>query len=290
MKTYFKPLLAVYGAGLAIGLFCRILLKQSYIDLDTGFYTGGGTLVTVFNSVLAAVPLVTFISNRLKKADGDYPVYTRGNAVNVCALLTGAAVIAFAIVGAPKSELHQGYGPAFYEIRNYISLVLGVASGLAFIYIGIAGISKSGKIPLGGVLVIPAIWQIVMVIMRYNAYTTVTAISDHLLIVLFMLFASLFYMGQARTLSGQMRKDGRNYAIPAGLCASLCGFLLVIPNYVYVFTHVSPGLVAMTGIVRAYEMTMPTALFGWFESFYVLSASVYAAAFTLGLMRSIKKV
>lgn len=290
MKTYFKLLLALYGAGLAVGLFCRILLKQNYIDSATGFYSGGGVLVTVFNTVLAAVPLIMFISNRLKKTEGDYPVRTRGRALNALAVLTGIAIAAFAIAGAPESHLQQGYSQTFYEIRNYINLVLGVVSGLVFIYIGIAGALKSGETPLGGVTVIPAVWQTILLITRYNAYTTVVAISDHLLAVLFMIFASLFFMGQARTLSGQMRKDGRNYTIPSGFCASLCGFLLVIPNYVYVFSRPPSVPVSMVGFVKAYAMSMPTGLLGWFESFYVLLMSVYAAAFAVGLIRSIKRV
>lgn len=283
-------MLALYGAGLAVGLASRILLKQSYIDLETGFYAGGGLFVAAFNLVLAAVPLVMFISNRLKKSDGDYPVYTNSGAVNVLAVLTGAALTAFAVIGSPESNLHQGYSQSFYQIRGYISLVLGVAAGLAFVYLGISGMVGNGKSPLGGIIVIPAVWQIVTLIIRYNSYTTVTAISDHLLSVLFMIFSSLFLMGQARTLSGQMRRDGRNYAIPSGFCTSLCGFFLVIPNFVYVFTHQPVVPVSMAGPVRAYAMSMPTELLGWFECFYVLFMSVYSVAFTIGLMRSIKKV
>lgn len=290
MKTYFKILLGIYGVGLASALVCRIILKQSYMDLNTGLYTGGGALVPLFNAVLAAVPLAMFISNRLKKAEGDYPVYERGNAVNVLAVLTGAAAIAFALIGAPESQLHQEYSPVFYQIRDSVTLIFGVLAGLALILFGVAGILGKAKAVAGALLVLPAIWQMVLLITRFNSYTTVTAISDYLLAVLFMIFAALFFMGQARTLSGQMRKDGRNYAIPAGLCMSLCGFLLVIPNYIYVATHTSSGLIAMTGLIQAYAMSMPVALFGWFESFYVLLASIYAAVFTCSLMRSIKRV
>lgn len=290
MKTYFKILLALYGAGLAAGLICRIMLKQSYIDLYTGFYTGGGMLVTMFSIVLAAVPLVMFISSRLKKADDEYPVSGGGRALGAIAILAGIAITAFAVIGAPEAELHQNYSQTFYAVRNYLNLALGIASGLAFIYLGILWLLKSGIRPLGGIVVIPAVWQTVLLVSRFNGYTTVVAISDHLLAVLFMVFASLFFMGQARTLSGQMRKDGRNYSIPSGFCMSLCGLLLVIPNYIYVFTHPQQDLIRMAGLIKAYSLSMPTALFGWFESFYVLLISIYAAVFTISMIRSIKRV
>lgn len=288
MKTYFKLMLALYGLCLAVGMVCRVLLKQNYIDIDTGFYLGGVALVLVFNICLAAAPVIMFVSNRLKKADDDYAVYSRGRLASVFALAAGVSILLLAVIGSPESQLQQGYSPAFYEMRGYITRILGFLAGAAFLYLGFVGLTD--KRPLGGILIIPAVWQVVVLITRYNSYTTVTAISDHLLLVLFMVFSSLFLLGHARTLSNQMRKDGRNYAIPAGLCLSLCGFFLVIPNYVYVFTHVSPGIIRMMGFVRAYSTSMPTGLLGWAESFYILVMSVYTLSFTLGLIRSIKRV
>ncbi len=275
MKAYFKFILGLYWLALIVCGACRILLKLNFMDVATGFYKGGDFIVLIFNILLAAVPIILFASNRLEKTDDDYSVYTRGRAVNLLAILTGLTIIAFAVIGAPESYLQQGHSVLFYQIRDYVNIFLGVLSGLAFVYLGVSGVFGRNKPPFSLVVVIPAIWQLVLLITRYNSYTTVVSISDHLLLVLFMICASLFLMGQARTLCGHMRKDGRNYTIPAGLSVSLFGFMLTVPNYVYMLVNNSK---------------MPTALLGMLESAYILALSIYTLVFVTGLVRSIKKV
>lgn len=275
MKAYFKFLLTLYFAALAVCMACRIVLKLNYMDVFTGFYSGGDLYVLIFNLMLAAAVIPMFVTNRLKKPDDDYPLDDRNRAIALLCILTGAAMAAFAIVGAPESMLRQNYSELFYQLRGYVNIVLGLLSAAAFLYLGIGGVFGRKKPPHGLLAIIPAVWQIVILVLRYNYYTTVVSISDHLLIVLFMIFNSLFLMGMARTVCMQMRKDGRNYAIPSGLCASLCGFLLVIPNYIYML---------------AYSEPMPVVLMGVVESAYVLVMSLYALVFVISLMRSIKKV
>lgn len=268
-------MLGLYGAALLICGACRMLLKLRYMDSYTGFYEGGYLYVAVFNVLLAAVPVIMFVTNRLKKPDDDYPVDAKNRLLDGLMLLTAISVIAFAIVGPPASNLEQGHSAAFDQMRDYANMGLGLLSGLAFVYLGIGGVFGRKKTPLAGVVAIPAVWQMISLITRYNAYTTVTAISDHMLAVMFMVFHSLFLVGMARTVCSQMRRDGRNYAIPSGLCASLCGFLLVIPNYVYMAVYSSP---------------MPVRLLGLFESACILMMSVFALVFVVALMKSIKRV
>lgn len=275
MKIYFKAILGLYFVALAICGACRIILKLFYMDAATGFYSGGGLYVIIFNSVLAAAPLIMFISNRLKRADGDYPVYQRGRATGFMAFATGLATAAYAIIGPKQPPLEQGFSPALHEFGKKLNMVMGLLAAAALIYIGVTCVLGRFKAPNALIIAIPAIWQVLVVVTRFNGYTTVTTISDHLLAVLFMVFCSLFLIGSARTLSLQMRKDGRNYAIPSGLCVSLCGFLLVVPNLVYMVYERAP---------------MPSDMLGWAECAYVTAMSLYAAFFSVGLMRSIRRV
>jgi hypothetical protein len=97
-----------------------------------------------------------------------------------------------------------------------------------------------------------------------------------MLAVLFMLFCSMFLVGHARTLSGLARGDGRNYTIPTGFCAALCGFLLVAPNWLWAWMNETSRY--------------PALLLGTFESWFVFCMSVYAICFVLSLTRGIKKV
>lgn len=275
MKAYFKVIFGLYLVALLGGGACRMILKIFYIDVRTGFYYGGELYALILNILLVAVPVIMFVSNRLKRADGDYPVYQSGRALSVLALITGLTIALYAYVGPVQSSLEQGYSDTFYEISRYVSLTAGMLAAASFLYLGATGVFDRKKAPAALAIVFPAVWQVMLLIMRFNGYTTVTSISDHLLAVLFMVFCSLFLVGNARTLSLQMRKDGRNYAIPSGLCASLCGFLLVIPNIVYMIY---------------YSSDIPVKLLGLTECAYVAAMSLYAAVFSVGLMRSIKKV
>lgn len=279
MRAYLKFMLALYVSALLAAMALRVIFKLWYIDPATGFYLRGPVTsapVQIFNALVAAVPIIMFISSRLKRADGDFPLLVESRGCCVLALLTGLSLLGFATIGRPAVWLEQGYSPRTVEITGYLNLALGVLAALAFLYLGANGMFNRQKPPFGIILIFPPIWQVVALVTRFNSYTTVTAITDHLLAVLFMVFSSLFLIGQARTLCGHIRKDGRNYSIPSGLCCSLFGFLLVIPNLAYMAVN---------------RLTAPpTAMLGNFECAYVLFLSVYALVFAVQLARSIKKV
>jgi hypothetical protein len=124
--------------------------------------------------------------------------------------------------------------------------------------------------------ILAAVWQVFMLITRFNSYTTLTTIADNLLSVMFMVLATLFLLGHARTVLGFSRKDGRNYVIPAGFSTGMTGLLLVIPNYI---------VMLQTG-----ASTPPAMMLTLWESVYILLLSVYAIVYTVGVMRSIEVV
>ena len=147
-----------------------------------------------------------------------------------------------------------------------LSVIFGWFSAIVFTFIGARALfSGRGQLRGGALPLVAGIWVMILLVASFNRYTTLTTISDNLLTVLFMVFASLFFVGHARTLGGFARKDGRNYAIPSGLATSLCGILLVVPNWVWA--------------VYNGTLTMPAPLLGSFESMFVLVTSVYAFLF-----------
>jgi hypothetical protein len=275
VRPYFKLLLALDFAALAVCLGCRVYLKLFAMDITTGFYEGGEIFVTVFNVLLTVTPIIMFLSNRLLRPGDDYPLDMRDEPLRVFAILAGLALAAFTFFGPPESLLRQARGEMFERVSEYLRWGLGGLAALSFLLLGALGVFGRKNTAISLLTLAPPLWQIVYLVMRYNSYTTVTAISDYLLLVLFMLFNALFLMGFARTISLQMRRDGRNYAIPAGLCASLCGVLLTVPNYVYMAVN---------------QAGMPVSLLGIAESICVLALSVFAFVFSLSLMCSIKNV
>jgi hypothetical protein len=275
MRGYFKLLLALDFTALAVCLACRVYLKLYAMDITTGFYEGGEVFVTVFNVVLTITPIIMFLSNRLLRPGDDYPLDMRDEPLRVLAILCGLAIAAFTFFGPPESLLRQARSETFEQVVEYLRWGLGGLSAVAFLLLGIFGVFGRKNTAFTLLVLAPPLWQVVYLVMRFNSYTTVTAISDYLLLVLFMLFNALFLMGFARTVCLQMRRNGRNYAIPAGLCASLCGVLATLPNYVY---------------MAANRAAMPVPLLGIAESVCVLAMSVFAFVFSLSLMCSIKNV
>lgn len=275
MRKYFKLLLALYFTALAVCLACRVYLKLFAMDVTTGFYEGGDILVTVFNALLTAAPIIMFLSNRMLRPGDDYPLDMRDEPLRVLAGSCGLALAAFTALGPPESLLQQARSEAFERLAETLRWGLGGLAALALLLMAVFGVFGKKNTALNLLTLALPLWQIVYLVMRFNSYTTVTAISDYLLLVLFMLFNSLFLMGFTRTACLQMRRDGRNYAIPSGLCASLCGILLVVPNYVY---------------MAANRAAMPVPLLGLAESVYILAMSVFAFVFSLSLMCSIKNV
>ena len=290
MKTYFKILLTVYAVALVACLICRTLLKLYHIDMGTGFYKGGDGLVFILNGTLAVTVAVMFISNRLKAAGEDYPVSIRSSLVNVMAVICGISMTLLAVSGSPPILLEQGANTNILrDTSDILNLLLGVVSGAAFLYLSAGGVFGRKSPPPGVWLVIPPVWLIIRLITRYNGYTTVTAISDHLLIVLFMLCASLFLLGHSRTICMYMRRDGRNYAIPSGLCASLFGFVLTIPNFADILMY--GGLDMPPGDIFLNGAALPSSpLIGIIEAAFIFALSLYALCFVIGLMRSVKRV
>lgn len=274
-KNYFKLLFGVYSFALVLCGITRVLLVMRFMDYSTGFYLMETGISTVYNICLAVAVICLFGASWLRRVTGEYPVHHTSKLTGVLALVVGLSIGAFVLLDNPYPPMEQSYSPMLITFRNLGSVVLGILAALTFLLFGIGWLR--GKV--SSLAMVPAlfasIWQVFMLVTRFNGYTTLTTIPDNLLAVLFMMFSTLFFTGHARTVFGFSRKDGRNYAIPSGLCASLCGFILVIPNYT---------AMAVKGI------GMPATMLGNWESVYILALSVYALVFVAGMARSIKRV
>lgn len=274
-KHAFTPSFVVYFTALILCGGLQSWLKLSYVDLETGFYQAS-TLPKVLHIILAAAIVLLFLIYLLRRPYRDYPILRRGYLLPFLALVTSGALLLYSLEVLRFLPFgHQNPGIQMSGRSLWICGVLGLIAGAGFLATSFAGLAN-GRMP-GGSLSLPAgIWMLLMLISRFNSYPTLTTISDNLLAVLFMVFASMFLVGHSRTLSGLARKDGRNYVVPAGLTASLLGFLLVIPNWLWLAVH--PTLV------------MPAPLLGSMESIFVFALSLYALFFTLHLRHSIASV
>lgn len=276
-KSYYKFMFLLYSAAL---LFCggiRIYLKLSdSIDPQTGFYQTDSRLVTLFNIALAAAAILILLANRMRVTDNDYPA-KRLNRYSIplsLLLAVSAALYALECAGIIRFTRHPGIvvdGRASIPV-----VVLGALTTACFLWMGVRGIAGLDGPPNALLMLFPCVWQIALIVAKFNSYTTLTTISDNLLTVLFTVFAAMFLIGNARTICGFARKDSRNYTLATGLLTSLMGFLLTIPGYLYLLVRRLP-----TPVVNA-----P----GDMEGIYIFLLSLYALSSVIRLRRSIALV
>lgn len=274
-KLYYKANLFVYALALLICGVSRFLLMIRFVDYETGFYTQDNGIVLIFTLGFAIAILYWVASNRLKRTVHDYPVDHQSRVTAGIGILVGLSILPYMILDDPYPVIEQGYSESLLTMRDWGSILLGVVAAASFVLFGIAGITRQSTKKAMVPALFASLWQVFMLVTRFNSYTTLTTISDNLLSVLFMVFSSLFLMGHARTLLGFTRKDGRNYTIPFGLCTSLSGLLLVVPNYLCVLIN---------------KVSMPAPVLGVWESVYILLMSIYSLLFVVNMTRSIRLV
>ena len=277
LNSSLKRFFTLYFSALVICMSARVYLKLNAMDPLTGFYVDGGALVPAFNAVFGICIVALFLLYVFRRTDRDYPVLRSDKFTAFLALLTGVTIALYQVEAMGVSELaFASPGVLLEGLPLTISAAIGGLSALVFVVIGARALFGDGQMYGGVFSLIAGIWLMITLVFKFNSYTTLTTISDNLLTVLFMVFCALFLTGHARTLGGLSRRDGRNYAIPAGLSASLCGLLLVVPNWVWM---------AMNGTLH-----LPAPMLGNYESLFIFFMSVYALLFVRHICLSMRAV
>ena len=274
LSSSFRKFFAVYFAGLLLGGGTRVWLVLYAMDSATGFYNEGGMLAAALNAVLLVCVALLFLFYLLRGTRQDYPVMRGDKFTAFFAVLVGVAIALFQaeILSLPL------FSPGVRLAGGWlmVSAVLGWFSAIVFVYVGGRALFGNGQMSGGTLSLVAGVWLTVTLVGNFNAYTTLTTIPDNLLTVLFSVFCVMFFMAHARTLGGVSRKDGRNYAIPAGLTASLFGLLLVVPNWIWAAANST--------------VSLPAPLLGQFESVFVFVMSVYALLFVRHVCLSMQEV
>ena len=275
-KQYYKLLWGIFAAALALGTAMRTPLKLFFTDIETGFYfLPTHWLVPVFTVLLVVAALALPLLNALHRGDNDYPVEGGGPILPLWGILAGVALIIYVLWGLPNPLGQDNPAANMKTVATIrmINYVLGALAGLSFILTGLLGLLRKHVPSLP--LLLPAIWQVVLLFGRFSGYHSILYIVDFQLAILFMVFSTLFYLGHARTISGTGRTDGRNYVMSSGLCMALCGLLLVVPNVIYMLVRGS---------------SMPVMLLSMLECIFVAVMSVYGLLFVARYTNSMKTV
>lgn len=285
-KVSFTSFFTIYAIALLLCVGLQSLLKFTAFDPLTGFYTGGKGVVLVLQILLLAAILFWFVATLVRGSRHDYALNYRHIATSVFSIGTGLSILVYTLLDATRQTVEpmvlmqqsMQAGGSFFRQKLTLFLVfaLGILAAVSMIVGGIQpNYGRYGK--PGAILgVIPCLWQLLLLLTRFNFFQAITTLSDVLFTILFMCFASIFLLGQSRIIYGLGVRNGRSYAFPAGMATSLLGFTLVIPNYLYAIAN---GGAFMPGVTLAFS-----------ESLYILMLSIYAPVFLYGFSKSIHTV
>lgn len=287
-KAGFKSYFVVYAISLAVSLATGTLLKLFSVDPFTGFVNTGSFpgdiyLLYAFRISLVAPIAFWFGVTLLRRARHDYPISYRHISSGILSIITGLCMIAYTLTTVPKqivaqspiqhnSLLPQGLGTRLFLLTV---VTLGVVGGVSMI-VGGANTKYHASGKPGSMLgFVPALWQLLVLLARFNTFIAITTITDVLLVILFMCFSAMFLIGQSRIIFGLGIRNGKTYAIPTGLSVSLIGFTFVVPNAI--------SLMVNGSFVSGMQMNL-------IEFAYIAAMSVYSLVFLVGFVKSIKIV
>lgn len=277
-KNSLKIFFAVYYCALLLGVTLQTILKFVFMDASTGFYRSG-TLGIPSSYILAGVFVLAilfwFLMTLFRRTRNDYPIGYSHRLTSVFSVLTGAAILGYTLLDVTPQVQNPASTPIWNKVMVGLVFFAGIAAAVSMIVGGIGSrFLRDGK--PGAVLgIFPCLWQLMLLLSRFNHLIAVTTLSDVLLNLLFMSFAAIFLLGQSRIIYGLGVRTSRTYAIPAGLSLSLAGFTLTISNLLYAASH--------GGFMSA--VTIPLS-----ETLYMLILSLYAIVFLTGYAKSIRKV
>ncbi|WRS26482.1 hypothetical protein U6B65_09010 [Oscillospiraceae bacterium MB08-C2-2] len=272
-KTAFRNMMAVYLSALALCTGLRLFLKFQIIDPFSGFYNGGAPAVWIFRGLLV-IAIAFFLWNMLRQNTITwYSAFYNDRPMNLTAVLLGFACFLYTtqVVGdiLTQREVHP-----FNKVGNFFLAGLCVLTGIVFFIIGTGGLRANPREPSVFWLIIPVIWQALLLIISFNHTTTLATVSDNVLVLLFLASYNIFLLGHARTMCNVGSLKGRNYAVPMGLSASLLGFAAVIPDTLWLLLTQRP---------------LSSGLFGKWGSLLIFAMSLYALCFTVALRRSVAR-
>ena len=285
-KAYFGLLFTIYILALIVSCGIRVYLTLTGgIDSVTGLYSRENTWVVVFNMTLLVAILLWSLMTLFRRTEHEYPLQFSSGIASLFSVLTGLAIlgcafadingflasISFGTVPAPQTSFFLSSAPSPLASRLLIiKIVLAVLAALGMILLAVK--RDIGKAAFLGIF--PALWQLVVILERYIAYMSPTQISDNLLSILFMTFAAVFLLGQARSICGFKQRHSRNILIPTGFATSLTGFAYSLPKLVSAASNI--------GFPQSY----------WEIAFtlYAFVLAIYSLAYVTGYTRAIKIV
>lgn len=227
LNDLYKKSIKVFSAAVVVSALLRILVKALFVDTVTGFYIDS-LLPTVFSVMMAAgAAAIAFFT--LSEKDESSGVLRGNRYLELTTAAYGIAVVAVSVprlLEALKIDLDEPVVNRLPGRLVQIEHILGILSGIAFIYITsclLSGAKRSAS--QGIVALLPVIWQTIAMIDRFISFREVSTASDQLIETLFLVCATLFLLANARCLAATAKSAKR--CILWGLLSAYFGIVLV---------------------------------------------------------------
>lgn len=234
LKKRLTVYLAGFFAALAAILVLRLVLVFGFTDLRSGFYTGGGTAVTVLGIITAAAAVWLFSALFVipkNKGDMRLPDADRMVAWHiVCAIALCAGGI------GQFSLLFQTLKGAYF--------LSGIFTFFAAAYFALAAVRgwRSGMRHAPYAALLPVVWAAVHLIVTWTQYTVIVNIPAYLFDMLKMVSFMLFFYYYARYAGGVPAGRERAGLYSFGLLSLLFGITSAVPAFAAAFRQAgSPG-------------------------------------------------
>lgn len=224
----------IFIAAAVICVVLRVYLHRFCIDPETGFYSGGAPVAVIYYVLLIAAVAALLLLGLRNTPEKARVVMTLPLRVITLAASVGVAILA---VPSPGQITGPDYLPHPFPViflRLFLLSAAPFITVLLLVYLAVK--SKDALAHVNGVLMLlPVIWMAAVLLTRFMDYTASRHVSDQMLTIVTLAFATLFLLPMGRAAAGiTPEKAARQlsaFGLPFGLLAlSTCAGILVGPN------------------------------------------------------------
>lgn len=252
--SFYGRLPLIFFLCSAVTVIIRTVQVFSFIDRETGFYTGGGFLKVLLYAVIAFASVFFAVSAYLSKETAEISLQFKKD--GFLSVITCIASLSFiydsfsAFIGAFDSLGSATYGVSAFQammlsgtIPQFLQSIFALLSAVYFLTFAKGIIRGSGGASKHKMLAVaPVGWAGFRLIYRFVEQISYVRVSELLLeLILLALFVMLF-MALAQTVSGVYVKNARWRIVGIGLPAAMISLTLNIPRLIFVLVKGSDYL------------------------------------------------
>lgn len=241
-----RPMLIVFGAASGCCAVIRFIQMLKFIDVNTGFYTGGAIFNVLLLLILASVSLYFVIASFLSKETKNYDLQNlKGTSLGAVSaffavslfgdwiysfILSGSSLLDIRSLSTVKVLMSSGALPAALQsLFAFISAIFFVVLTVDFF----KGTQRASRLKV--LAIAPVGWAVMKMIHRFVRQISYMEVSDLFLELVMIAFMIMFFMAFAQINSG-VYSDGFTWRLSGfGLPAALVAATLCLPRLILTF-------------------------------------------------------